>query len=242
MSGIELYRPADGFPHGTRARYVGGKCRCAPCRRANAEYAKARAHKPFNGLVDAAPARAHLEMLSAKGIGKRAVRDACDVALTVLEDIRTGLKTRIRAQTERRILAVDEGARADHGLVSANATRAALRELQRHGLTKGEIAARLGSEATTPQLQLTRRKVTAVNALKVQRLLAEVRAEVEVERRIGAICTACGDSHEQSRRLEWLRAQKETDRQILRELRPCWYGEQRVTLARDLAVLRRGDA
>ena len=241
MSGIDRH-PADAFAHGTRARYAAGKCRCAPCRRANADYAKSRVGKTFNGLVDAGPARAHLEMLAAQGIGKRSVYAACDVALTVLQDIRAGLKTRIRAETERRILAVDDGARADHGLVDAKATRAAIRELLKHGLTKGEIASRLGSEAKTPSLQVSRRQVTAINALKVQRLLKEVRAEVEVERRIGTLCTACGDSHDLARRIEWLRAQKETDRQILRELRPCWYGGQGVTLARDLAVLRRGDA
>lgn len=242
MSGIDHY-PADTFAHGTRAHYAAGKCRCTPCRRANADYAKSRVGKAFNGLVDAGPARAHLELLAAQGVGRRSVHAACDVALTVLQDIRAGLKTRIRAETARRILAVDDGARADHALVDAKATRAAIRELLKYGLTKGEIASRLGSEAKTPSLQVSRRQVTALNAMKVQRLLKEVRAEVEVERRIGSICTTCGDSHEQSRRIEWLRAQKETDREILRELRPCWYGgRNNVTLGRDLATLRRGDA
>ena len=243
MSGIELYRPADGFAHGTRARYVGGKCRCEDCRAANRNYAKEREGRPFNGLVDAAPAVAHLEALSAQGLGLRAVSAASDVSRSVLVKMRAGIKPRVRADTVRRILAVDAGAIADHGLVPAKATRAALRELRRHGLTKQEIAARLGSTAKTPALQLTKRHVTARNALKVKRLLDEVRAEVEAEKRIGEICTDCGDSHALERRLEWLRAQKEISREVIIEQRPCWYADgNESVLSRDLKRIARGDA
>jgi hypothetical protein len=243
MSGIHLYRPPDGFPHGTRARYVGARCRCDACRAANRNYQRSRAGQPFNGLVDAAPARAHLELLSSQGVGRRAVAAASDVSCSVVQDIRTGAKQRVRADTVRRLLAVDAGAIADHGLVPAKETRVALRELLRHGLTRQEIAERLGSTAKTPSLQLTKRHVTARNALKVKRLLDEVRAEVEAERRIGEICGDCGDSHSLERRLEWLRSQREIDREVIREQRPCWYAEgNESVLSRDLKRLARGDS
>jgi hypothetical protein len=240
---IELYRAVDAFPHGTRARYVGAKCRCDDCRAANRNYAKERAGLPFNGLVDAAPARQHLEALSNQGVGLRSVAAASDVARTVLTDIRTGAKLRVRADTARRVLAVDSGAISDHGLVPAKETRAALRELRRHGLTKQEIAARLGSTAKTPALQLTKRHVTALNALKVRRLLDEVRAEVEAEKRIGEICTDCGDTHALKRRIEWLRSLKEIDRTVIIEQRPCWYADgNESVLSRDLKRIAKGDA
>lgn len=42
MSGIALINP-ERFRHGTRARYVAGKCRCEPCTTANEEHAAALA-------------------------------------------------------------------------------------------------------------------------------------------------------------------------------------------------------
>lgn len=245
MSGIDLYRPAAGFPHGSRARYVGERCRCDDCRRANREYAAARARARAEGdtgeLVDAGPARAHLEALAAQGVGRRAVAAACDVALSVLLDVRRGRKLRVRASTARRILAVDAGAISDGGRVPAGATRTALRELLRAGLTKTEIARRLGSAAKVPSLQLVARHVTAKNALKVQKLLVEVRAELAIEQAIGSVCPDCCDSHAPERRQEWLRSHPDVDPVDAVDARPCWWGGASgySMLLRDRAALRR---
>jgi hypothetical protein len=241
MSGIELI-PADRYAHGTRSRYVKG-CRCDECRKANTDYANARtkAVDDFNGLVDAAPAREHLLALSKAGVGKRAVQAACDVALSVIEKVRTGKRAQLRARTARRILAVDAAAIADHALVLAWGTRADLRELLRLGLTKTEIAARLGSEAAVPALQLKAAHVTAINALKVTKLLAEVRAEIAVEQSLGELCTACGQSHEKPRRLAWVRAHREAAFEDMLEAQSCWYGDGvngKRRLHRDRAEVR----
>jgi len=237
VSGIAEVSP-ESFEHGTRARYVAGKCRCDECRRANREYARSRARGEPNGLVDAGPARAHLLELSAQGVGRRAVAAACDVALTVLQDVRTGRKLRIRAESSRRILAVDAGAMADHALVPARETRKAITELRHAGLTKREIAQRLGSMASTPSLQLTRRKVTAVNALKVRRLVTEVRAELRLEAEVG--CPDCGQSHSTETREAAIRARPDVSRFELSQRFPCWYGgdsgQRRLT--RDLQQVR----
>jgi len=232
---------SERFAHGTRARYVSGRCRCDDCRRANREYARGRSRSEPNGLVDAEPARAHLLELSANGIGRRAVAAACDVALSVLQDVRTGRKPRIRAETSRRILAVDAGAMADHGIVSARDTRKALAELRHAGLTKREIAERLGSRAATPSLQLTRPRVTAINALKVRRLVTEVRAELRLEAEVG--CPDCGRSHSNEARRAVILARPNLSRLELRQRFPCWYGgaagDQRLT--RDLRQVRAPD-
>lgn len=129
----------------------------------------------WNGLVDAGPARAHLLALSEQQVGKRAVSAACDVALSVLDLIRRGTKTQIRAQTERRILAVDASAISDGARVPAKPVRKLLRRLQREeDMTKGAIALRLGSKVPALQVGNTR-WVTARTAAKVAKL---VRAEL----------------------------------------------------------------
>lgn len=42
MGRVERHPPGAGSEHGTRARYVQAKCRCAPCREANAQYYRDR--------------------------------------------------------------------------------------------------------------------------------------------------------------------------------------------------------
>lgn len=171
-------RPADlptaeHYAHGTRARYVTG-CRCAPCRESNRLYYHQRKGQPFNGLVDAGPARAHLATLSSQGIGRRAVSEACDVADSVVVAIGNGSKSRVRAETARRILSVDSGARSDSALVPARPTWRLVRELLKLGLTRGAIAQRLGAKRLA--LQLGRTRVLARTALAVEKLHREVTA------------------------------------------------------------------
>lgn len=131
----------------------------------------------WNGLVDAAPAREHLLALSAQGVGRRSVEAACDVASSLLEEVARGKKTRIRKKTAERILAVDAGAVADHGLVNAKETWGLIKQLVELGCTRQEIARRLGSTAVTPALQLRRRKVLAVTQARVRRLRASFERE-----------------------------------------------------------------
>jgi hypothetical protein len=122
----------------------------------------------FNGLVNAARARKHLHYLSRAGVGRDSVAAACDVAVTVLSDVYRGEKLRIRAETERRILAVTAADRADHALVPAAPTWRLIGKLLERGFTRGDIAHALGRE--TPALQLRRDQVLAKTALEVRRL------------------------------------------------------------------------
>lgn len=162
---------AEGRPHGDRLRYMAG-CRCFHCRRANSAYEAARkiarAAGDWNGIVLAAKARAHLAELAAKGVGRRAAGDACDVSDTTLSAIIGFRKLSIRARTERAILSVTADAAADRALIPAGPTWKLLDDLIADGYSKAELARALGYKR--PALQLNRDKVTVRNAHDVQRL------------------------------------------------------------------------
>ena len=78
----------------------------------------------------------------------------------------------ISARRASRILAVTPEVRADHSLVDAAPTRAAIARLKEAGYTKRWLAVQLGSRATTPSLWfLNKAQVTAKTASKVERLV-----------------------------------------------------------------------
>jgi hypothetical protein len=158
-------------PHGTRLRYLAG-CKCFECRRSNSDYererAKARAAGDWNGFVSADKARAHLMSLSHRGVGKRAVAAASDVALSVLTEIRTGRKQQIRARTERKILAVTPAMASDRALVKPGRTFRLIAALKDEGFSKAELARRLGYRNGALQFQANR--MTARNVARVENL------------------------------------------------------------------------
>jgi len=160
-------------PCGTRLRYLGG-CRCAACRRANSLYEgarrRARNSGDWNGIVPAARARAHMLKLRNSGVGRRSFHAATDIADSVLAAIVAGRKKRIRARTERKILAVDLKAAADRAYVPAAPTWRRINELIEEGFTRQFLAKRLGSKAKQPRLQLRKDRVTARHAYDVERL------------------------------------------------------------------------
>lgn len=122
----------------------------------------------WNGLVSTRRARKHLAVLSAAGVGYKTVGAACDVGHTVLAEIISGRKRKIRQSTEARVLSVTAEAIADHALVDAGPTWALLNELVARGFTRAEIAQRLGF--TTLALQFRRNRVLARTALAVGKL------------------------------------------------------------------------
>lgn len=132
----------------------------------------------WDGLVDAEPARVHLMKLRRAGIGWKSVAAASDVGHSVLSRILAKRQTRILASTERRILAVDAGARADHAVLSASSAAKVARqvdELRGLGFTRTEIARLLGSHSLSLQIGRTGR-VLAVTAAAVARLLRRAQA------------------------------------------------------------------
>lgn len=115
----------------------------------------------WNGLVPADRVRRHLLELRAKGVGYKAVAAACDVHPTRLNDIIRGVKKWVRAQKERRILAVDEGARADGSQVPAARSFAILDELHGKGFTWAQLSRELGFKTPTAAATLRHQKACA---------------------------------------------------------------------------------
>lgn len=163
-------------PHGTRARYAGG-CKCMLCRAANSRYevdrAALRRTGEWNGIVSADNARKHILQLSAAGVGRDALSQASDIGKTAICEIRSGTKKRIRAATERAILAVDIGARSGAALVDADATWRILDGLVRDGYTKTQLAEWLGLKG---KIQFRRDQVTLETAVRVERLARLINA------------------------------------------------------------------
>lgn len=163
------------LPHGVRARYVAG-CRCQPCRTANTAYEKLRNYKrqtgDWNGQVKAERARRHLLELSAAGVRRRSVRDFSGISDTVLQGVRSGRKQKIRARTERAILAVTPEHALPGARVPAQTTRKRLAWLLSEGFTRKALAIRLGKKS--PKLQIgTTPTITAENADRVERVWRE---------------------------------------------------------------------
>jgi hypothetical protein len=151
--------------HGSRSRYVwgpdengvqGNGCRCAACTTANRQESSHRERMKLYGrwepFVDAGPAREHVRMLGAAGVGWKRVAELAAVSTSVISKLIYGgpgarpPTRRIRPQTEQRILAV-QAARANLGaraLVDATATRRRLQALVAAGWPKARLAARLG--------------------------------------------------------------------------------------------------
>lgn len=134
----------------------------------------------WDGLVDPKRARKHLRKLSRRGVGAHAVADASDVPRTTLRRI-LDEDGAIRASTERRILAVDEGARADGAAVDAKRPNARLAGLRARGFTLRQLGELLGCNGLAQYGG--RARMRASTALRIERLWRRVeRGEVQPER------------------------------------------------------------
>jgi len=164
---------AKDRPHGDRLRYMAG-CKCMLCRAANSNYetgrAAARKAGDWNGVVAAGRARVRLRKLARKGIGLRAVSAVSGIPRSTLFAIKSGRKRRIRARTERKILAVEvRSARGDGTLIDATRTWALIRTLvDTEGFSTKYIATMLGY--SRPYLQIKKTRVIARTEMRVQKL------------------------------------------------------------------------
>lgn len=174
-----IQQAASKREHGTRARYVGGRCRCLQCRAANSRYSTERDHArrigDYRELVDAKPARLHLSKLSRIGIGYKTVAEGAKVSINVIAKIRSGERKQIRRDTETRILAVTKqnAPLGDRSLVDSEPTWKLLDKLLTRGYSKTQLAAWLGMKA--PSLQIKRGgKITLRTAFNVSQLFQKI--------------------------------------------------------------------
>lgn len=229
---------ASQLQHGTRGRYVSG-CRCDFCRKANREYAKRRAlaqiRGDWNGLIPTDGVRAHLQRLSKIGIGKRTIQEASKVSLTVIEEIRSGKKTMVRARTAKKLLAVTE-ANKKVKFVSADETWRMLRHLCKLGYSKAEISERLGNK--TRAIQIRKTIIEVETAAKIQRLYKEILEEVAAEKDLISVCLDCGLSHSQRSRQKVIKRMLPATYKDIQEAYRCFYGvDDNRTLFRDLEAI-----
>jgi len=168
---------AENKPHGTRIKYLGG-CRCIPCRAAASRYESdlqaKRKRGEGNGLVSTSDVLAHLKALSAKGVGYKAACEAAGVGKSSVQKAMNGTRTKMRAANARALLAVTpDMAIRDGSLISAKLHWRHIRWLMNEGMTKTEIARRLGYK--TRALQINRNVVKASTAMKVEKLVRMMR-------------------------------------------------------------------
>jgi hypothetical protein len=160
--------------HGDRLRYMGG-CRCDLCRKANSAYEsmrkRARKAGDFNGIVPAAKARSHMLKLRRQSVGRRAIAAATDIADTILSDILSGRKKKIRARTERKILAVDPAMASDRAIISSAKTLELIADLIDEGYTQAFLCERMGYANKYFQFN---ERITVRNAWRVEKLHREL--------------------------------------------------------------------
>lgn len=158
-------------PHGCRMRYLAG-CRCVPCRAANSQYSvwrdKENREGRGAGIVDAAKARRHILKLAERGIGYKSVARDARVGKTIVLEIRTGARPRIRQSTERKILFVGDSAARGATVVPAAPTWKQINKLLREGFTKSTLSQRLGFK--NHAIQFNRDTILKRNARRVDKL------------------------------------------------------------------------
>lgn len=176
VHGQTRWRTIDGCPG-----IDGAPCKFKSTLRSdslNGRCARCRDRLAWNGLVDATSVRRHLRKLSKQGIGRDGVAGACGLSASTIDALRRGTQVQLRAMNARAILAVTSEVRTgSNSLVPAGPTWARLKTILKEGLTKRELARRLGSKAKVPALQLRTDLVTARNEMKVRRLFDRMYAE-----------------------------------------------------------------
>lgn len=177
--------PDSHRAHGTYVKYVVERCKCEPCMAANRDYErrrlqmKSRPDEVWMPYVPAARARAHLEELQAAGVGYKTVAELAGLAQSAVGKILwstryrgMGRSKRIRAETERKILAVRLEDAAGGQKVPGEATWKLLDDLIARGFTKAWISQALGKKQ--PSLQIRRDVVRASTARAVRDLHARL--------------------------------------------------------------------
>lgn len=184
--------------HGTRARYVAGPdengqpgpCRCDDCRAANtqamAEWRQRKVRRQWGAepepFVDAEPVRAHIQALSAAGVGWKRTAKIAGVHYSVVGNLLYGRPAMGRPPAQRiskanadkllKVRAID--ALADGALIDGSGTRRRLQALVTVGWTGAELMRRLGKDPTNFPYLVDRKQVLAGTARQVKTLYSEL--------------------------------------------------------------------
>jgi transcriptional regulator with XRE-family HTH domain len=183
--------PAD-HKHGLNGTcYVGHKCRCENCRAGNRARTAARNRAKLYGryeaprLVDAAPARAHVKLLSQYGMGWKQVATVAGVSVTGVNTLMYGrseagrrgkMPALIHKDKAAKILAVRPNIHvlAGGALVPARGTHRRVQALVRQGWTQSKLAKRLGINGSNFTRMMNADSVTARVHLAAVNLFAQL--------------------------------------------------------------------
>ncbi len=174
--------------HGTRAAYVADRCRCTACRRANTLAARERttaiAYGTWTGLVDAGPARAHVQKLREAGLSLKHLAALANVGRGTLDALIYGDPSRqlpptarVHAKTEERLLAVhfDITALPDTARIPATGSRRRLQALAVLGWSIPRLASHTSLSQRTLRTALTGKSLSAATALQIAALYEQLR-------------------------------------------------------------------
>lgn len=167
--------------HGTRSCYTYHRCRCDLCVEANRLYARNRdrhlarvtygleqpAPPPY---IDATDVRAHILELRQRGVGKRTIATLAEVALTTVDKLSKNPDRLVDPTVAERLLSVTIDDARGRQYVPAGPTWRKVHALRRAGWTKKRIAQEMTGNPNTIALQLGRKRITAANARKVERI------------------------------------------------------------------------
>jgi transposase-like protein/lambda repressor-like predicted transcriptional regulator len=166
--------PGHPHEHGTLLAYQKDECRCLECRAANAAATRLRNRELTYGrwspLVNADLVRAHIARLRSTGLGVPRIAELAGVSERWLRQIVHGdkgqLQAHVRADTARRLLAVDaERANlAPNRKIDGTGTRRRLQALVALGWPPAWIAERLGRDRANFRQALFTDEVTARTA------------------------------------------------------------------------------
>lgn len=123
---------------------------CQPCVR----YRERRVNRTprQRRKVSTKTARQHIKMLRDSGMGRRRLHELCGVNDRALMLIGNGKKKNILKRTENRILRVTPDQLADGAQIDSEPTRQLVTKLKAMGISRRDIARRMGSKAKVPQL------------------------------------------------------------------------------------------
>ena len=185
-----------GVEHARRSSYAKG-CRCDRCSDANAAYEQARSGGDYEtDLVDARPAREHLQRLLARGAGQKPLARAAGVNVKSIIAIAAGEVSRIRPEREQLVLALTLDAAAEHtgvGQWGGSVDRATLTATWKlldwmlmRGWPKAWISRELGGDGRALALQRdTMSRQNADKIAELDRRLGRTRRPPHRPRRVG---------------------------------------------------------
>lgn len=142
-------------------------------------------------LIGATRACQHIAWLRSQGVGVHTIARATGLSRTALTELAAGRHSRVRRGTAEKILSVGLSDATGSALVGAAHAWELLGCLLEAGWPKTRIARELGSTARTPALRISRDRIYASTAHKVE----EVHGEAwRTDPRVRAVC-----QHERSR-------------------------------------------